>query len=505
MPITKSPIDSIFRKPTTGIYIPLLNLNAVNPVKPIAAAIRRIFTPLLGSGSQHYLVNTPPVFNAGFKVEFLLAGTFKADRRVFGITDTAGNIFTVITRPDGGVGVFSRGAGSNKFVATSGVDVLDGKLNKINLIYDDAANTLKVSNNGTLVLNETLNSNQVPDLTNIDIMKVGAGENNNFVTFTGFLADFKLYNDDVLVIDAPLDKQYTAIQPTVINKAATLGSEEIPNVVFANATGWDSPRNDSVITVSNGNLRSTADSSSTFGSAAAMTSLVVGNTYLVESLINSSNASANARLRVSEDQTLNSVTASRDDASGINVSLTFVATATTMHIGTIVTGHSSGDFVDIERISVKDIPNATPYLTAVNLNNAGSEFIASDDYGWLGQNEVGSTDRIGSDWTNNGDGSFTIDTPDGNINNCNLRFSKLSTGSRYLVELTATTPVGSDKVRLRDCTPNVDYDTAGNFADIVIPFNNNTPSFNRVAGQSFVQTISNISNRQVLEIAEVSQ
>jgi hypothetical protein len=50
-------------------------------------------------------------------------------------------------------------------------------------------------------------------------MKFGAGENNNFNTFTGFLAYAKVYNDDALVIDAPLDKQYTAENPTVINKA----------------------------------------------------------------------------------------------------------------------------------------------------------------------------------------------------------------------------------------------------------------------------------------------
>jgi hypothetical protein len=350
MPITKSPIDSIFRKPTTGIYIPLLNLNAVNPVNPIAAAITRVFTPLLGSGSQRYTFNTITL-DADFEIEVDFATTSTVN-------------FNMILGKIGSADDFLAIRDGNRITGR-----FDGSgVNLINHVVDGKLTTLNIKRtSGTIVTTIGDSTNTVTNSNTFEIDILGAYNTNSF-SFTGYLANAKVYKESDLVIDAPIDKQYTAAAPTVINKA-------------------DSNNN----------------------------------------------------------------------------------------------------------------------LTAVNLDNAATEFTASDDYGWLGQNEVGSPDRIGSDWTNNGDGSFTIDTPDGNINNCNLRFSSLSTSSRYLVELTVTAPVGSDKLRLRDCTPNVDYETAGNFADIVIPFNNNAPSFNRVTGQSFVQTISNISNRQVLEIAGVSQ
>ena len=147
--------------------------------------------------------------------------------------------------------------------------------------------------------------------------------------------------------------------------------------------------------------------------------------------------------------------------------------------------------------------DANNNLTAVNLDNAGSEFTASDTYGWLGENNVGAPTRISDDWTNNGDGSYTIDTPDGNYGDCELQFGVSEVGFTYFVEVTVNESVGNSNIRMRSCYPNIDFNTAGDYSELVIAGSSTCPKFNRRGGaNAFVHTISSLSSRQVLEVAE---
>lgn len=326
--------------------------------------IKRFFTPLLGSGVQRYEVDTPPSFNAGFSIEVDIAGGAQNDKKIISFKDSNNRVFNINTNNSGAVNFFSTGGGGLRSIIGTTV-VLDNKLHNIKVVYDNTAPKVSVFVDGVLNVEAGVNSNQIPNLTDISAMKFGVEASNNGGGFTGHIANIKVINDGVLAIDSPLDKQYSAAAPTVINNA-----------------------------------------------------------------------------------------------------------------------------------------DANNPLTAVNLDNAGSAFTSSDTYGWLGENNVGAPTRISDDWTNNGDGSYTIDTPDGNYGDCELQFGVSEVGFTYFVEVTVNEPVGNSSLRLRNCDPNIDFRTAGDYSGSVVAASSACPVINRRGGaRPFIQTISNISNRQVLEVA----
>jgi hypothetical protein len=207
MPITKSPIDSIFRKPTTGIYIPLLNLNAVNPVKPIAAAIRRIFTPLLGSGSQHYTFNTVTLAgNFEVQADYCLSD-LTVDNAIFGDTDSSGGDLLRINKNTSSMLI--RIGGST--FTTTGSYTEDQKLNTVKMTR--VGTTVKIFRNNVEIFSETI------ALVDFTLNMLGTRQNGAFDNFNGYIANFKATDVSTLVMDAPIDKQYSAADPIVINKA----------------------------------------------------------------------------------------------------------------------------------------------------------------------------------------------------------------------------------------------------------------------------------------------
>jgi hypothetical protein len=145
------------------------------------------------------------------------------------------------------------------------------------------------------------------------------------------------------------------------------------------------------------------------------------------------------------------------------------------------------------------------YLTAVNLDNSGIEFEESEQYGWIADNNIGEAAKFGSDWTANEDGSYTLDT-DGNFVNCQMYFGSYENpstiqGLKYLVGVTFNESIpGNDVIRLRDCRPNIDFFGSGELFSLVVMDSSRNPSFNRRGGSPLVQTMSNITNRLVLEL-----
>lgn len=324
----------------------------------------RFFTPLLGSGSQRYEVDTPPSFAGDWEWEIDVYGAPQADKKIMTIVDGAGAVFNVVSYFTGNINtarIFS-----NKGIGFNGnIVLLNNKFNKLKIRYVLATEKLSITVNNVLDVEGTFSLSVMPDMTDIVKFSVGVEAGNNGGGFTGYLANFKVINGSTLVIDAPLDKQYTAAAPTVINKA-----------------------------------------------------------------------------------------------------------------------------------------DANNPLTAVNLDNAGSAFTSSDTYGWLGENNVGVPTRISDDWANNGDGSYTLDTPDGNFSDCELQFGVSEVGFTYFVEATVDDPVGNSSLRIRNCDPNIDLPTAGDYSGLVIAEISGFPNINRRGGaRPFVQTISSLSNRQVLEVA----
>jgi hypothetical protein len=137
-----------------------------------------------------------------------------------------------------------------------------------------------------------------------------------------------------------------------------VGSEEITNNTFDSAVDWSparTPTEPTIISAVNNKLRATAKNTDTFGSVSALQNMIIGSEYSILMSAASNNPAAEVRLRVAPSSQLGVELAINTSSSGSHsVDSTFVATATTMYVGTIVTGQDPDDYVDIDAgISIK--------------------------------------------------------------------------------------------------------------------------------------------------------
>ena len=161
--------------------------------------------------------------------------------------------------------------------------------------------------------------------------------------------------------------------------------ELVTNNSFSDATGWYEPRNVSTISVVSNKLRSTADSGTTFGSATTLAGLTVGKQYKIQGTASSNNSSATVRIRVAIPQDLGAGTYITVGSStgSVTVNTKFTAIAETMYVGTIITGHNGGDYVEIDSgFTVKEIIGGqgtagTPLLRTADTNEPRLEYDAS--------------------------------------------------------------------------------------------------------------------------------
>jgi len=146
--------------------------------------------------------------------------------------------------------------------------------------------------------------------------------------------------------------------------------------------------------------------------------------------------------------------------------------------------------------------DATKPLTAINLNNAGSLFTDSDTYGWISGNILSSPTSLSADvWTDNGNGSYTISQPD-NAGFKSLQFTASVVDYKYLLEYdnTDSTNVNNSVEIFQNgyITPA----TAGSNAVLVTAQMDRAPYFIAAENSAFTQTISNLTYKQILEIAQ---
>jgi len=160
------------------------------------------------------------------------------------------------------------------------------------------------------------------------------------------------------------------------------GEELVVNNAFNDTTAWYEPRNSSTISAVSNKLRSTADSAATFGGATTLAGLTVGKKYKIQGTASSNNSSAIVRIRVGIPQDLGSAYIEITQLTGsVTASTYFIATAETMHVGTIVTGHNGGDYVEFDAgFSVKEITggqvSGTPLLRTAAINEPRLEYDA---------------------------------------------------------------------------------------------------------------------------------
>jgi hypothetical protein len=162
------------------------------------------------------------------------------------------------------------------------------------------------------------------------------------------------------------------------------GAELVVNNAFNDATGWYEPRNSSTISAVSNKLRSTADTGSTFGSATTLAGLTVGKQYKIQGTASSNNSSATVRIRVAIPQDLGAGTyiTIGETLGSVTFNANFIAIAETMYVGTIVTGHSGGDYVEFDSgFSVKEVTggqvSGTPLLRTAAINEPRLEYDAS--------------------------------------------------------------------------------------------------------------------------------
>ncbi len=184
-----------------------------------------------------------------------------------------------------------------------------------------------------------------------------------------------------------------------------VGSEEVSNNTFDNTTGWYSPRSASTISAASNKLRSSATSTGTFGSAIALTGLVIGKLYFFKGAATSSNSNAFIRLRITQDSGLNTSDSGDFESlarGNVSVEAPFLATATTMYMGTIITGHNAGDYVDIDSgVSIKSVTNVITY------QNIGTGTDVRDTYTLIDDDYIGSELVINGDFATDSDWSIT--------------------------------------------------------------------------------------------------
>jgi len=174
-----------------------------------------------------------------------------------------------------------------------------------------------------------------------------------------------------------------------------------------NIADWYSPRGASSLSIINNKLVSIADGTNTFGAAQQVDNLVVGSVYKIAGKATCSNSSAQVYIRVSPISYIDSSFFSTNATGSVTANDTFIATATTLYVGTLVSGHVANDTVTIDAgITVKEITNYTEANAASEIeysqeNVFGGELVVNGDFangssGWTGLEVVNGYARVNS-------------------------------------------------------------------------------------------------------------
>jgi hypothetical protein len=264
--------------------------------------------------------------------------------------------------------------------------------------------------------------------------------------FDGVIANVKFTDlDTPSTLTFALDETTANIELPAEN---VFGSEEIINGDFSNGTtDWQEPRGATTLSIESGNLRSTSDGTGTFGVAQELTGLTIGQSFILSMPIDIGNISTPTtfEIRVAENLALGA--AVQAIASSISVSDTytgtFIATATTMFVGVLVAGHSSGEFFELEpNTSVKSVTNAVTY-TNIPTGAPDRELFALVGANWIEGELWDNTPTLGSQWTDNGGGSYSY-AGDGAFNDMSEEL--MDTGNVYQVSFDVQSISGLMKV-----------------------------------------------------------
>ena len=245
---------------------------------------------------------------------------------------------------------------------------------------------------------------------------------------------------------------------------------------------WYSPRGQSSLSIINNKLVSIADGTNTFGVAQQVDNLIIGSHYKITGTATCSNSSAEVYIRVSDSLEILTVIPFTVNSTGsVTANATFIATATTHYVGTIVTGHAANDTVTLDAgITVKEITNYTEANAASEIeysqeNVFGSEEVVNGDFsnGTVDWDALSSASlsvsqgalRITNVGANFGKATQQINTITGKA--YELTFSGISRNTDSRVRV-GTTPAGTNI--LSNLTWNIGYNRFVFITSTTVPY-----------------------------------
>lgn len=454
----------------------------------------RYFTPLNGV-DQHFILNKVWEPSGDFNIYFDFQTV---------TTNTSGRILGTIDN-DNGVQVFYDG-GSNQLkmrLRIAGVSTFaSGPV-------IDAENSRKFNrgwfyrrgNTFGLAVNSQTPNEVTREVTRQDFKFIGFNGSNTY--FQGKVANifFEDLSDSSKNVTLPLDEDFAKAGASVSNSIKN--NHEFVDV--SSEANWYSPRSGSTLSFVSGLVRSTAINQFTFGVAQALTNLTVGQTYFLDAKVKSNNPSALVRIRVSDAVNLDFDAANEENANGsVGFVHTFVATATTMYVGSIVTGHNANDYIEIVNFSVKEFSAGSNFATAQNITESifykddldNGRYLSPDFKDGL------TAESFGTNTINTVDTDNLIIQGDGNVFFGFRYINALDIGETYKIKGISNITAGAVKIQ----TPSTNalfgiVSQSENFEFTAVSDNTTLIFVRNTGGQEIDAQISNFTIQSILEVA----
>ena len=223
-----------------------------------------------------------------------------------------------------------------------------------------------------------------------------------------------------------LDKATIVLTPTATSDALVhsvktyIGGELVDNGDFSNGTNsWASPIYNSTLSIVNGQMK-IVSSGHPLGRAVQQIRTEIGKKYLIKATITNIDSTNAIQFKVSNTYNLDSAYFNSNNnttTSPVNISATFVATATTTYIGSSQ-GSGIGQSGLLGNVSITDISSDFAFdraSSATRINSDGliqdmqsitdPELVKNGDFSQIGNEEVtnGDFSQIGSEQVTNGD------------------------------------------------------------------------------------------------------
>lgn len=292
------------------------------------AAIERYYTELSSAGNQYDAFTNTATLDSDFDIEVDILNTSTSSMVILGDSTTGDNLLYT----DSNALKIRIAAGS--FVTIASGTISDGRLHRIRVTrisgivtgYIDGVAGTPAAISGSFLIN-------------------AQGQRGNGLYWDGILANLKITKAGTLIVDAKKDGDGTS--NIIVNDAATLGAE-LSSGIFIDI-----------------------DTTDAFTDFDVTTGLSAGLSYFVVMTIESISS---GRMKIN--------TATTDSVKITEPSTTEI-TATGTTFSSIQTGASG--FTGRVKLSTREIPAATPYLTRVNQTSADVELYTQVSDGWEGE------------------------------------------------------------------------------------------------------------------------